>query len=169
MVRRRKPEEGHYIEKDYLTTYELNRALNILIRAVHVDFAHEMSCLENKHPLPKNSLRRFVSRRGADLYSDCGITLVGADKELQNYFKNQKAALTEHLAAALANEGTTWHFIPPASPHFGGLWEAGVKSTQHHLRHVMKDRTLTYEEMSTLLTQIENCQNARPLCPLTPR
>jgi len=56
--------------------------------------------------------------------------------------------------------------IPPASPHFGGLWEAGVKSTKNHLRRVIGNDVLTYEEMNTILIQIEACLNSRPLCPL---
>lgn len=52
-----------------------------------------------------------------------------------------------------------------ACAHFGGLWEAGVKSTKHHLRRILGDQTPTYEELTTLLCQIEACLNSRPLCP----
>ncbi|XP_059226223.1 uncharacterized protein LOC131998099 isoform X3 [Stomoxys calcitrans] len=115
------------------------------------------------------AFKRFTSRRGpcTDLYSDCGTTFIGASKELQILYHRSKASLPEHLVEGLNNSGTQWHFIPPASPHFGGLWEAGVKSTKHHLRRIMKDRTLTYEELSTLLCQVESCLNSRPLCPLS--
>ncbi|XP_075163287.1 uncharacterized protein LOC142235924 [Haematobia irritans] len=115
------------------------------------------------------AFRRFTSRRGqcTDLYSDCGTNFVGANKELQVLYQRNKSSLPEYLVETLANQGTTWHFIPPASPHFGGLWEAGVKSTKHHLRRIMKDRLLTYEELSTLLAQIESCLNSRPLCPIS--
>ncbi|KAH8318236.1 hypothetical protein KR059_005274, partial [Drosophila kikkawai] len=50
---------------------------------------------------------------------------------------------------------------------FGGLWEANVKSVKHHLKRVIADRRLTYEELSTVLISIEACLNSRPLCPLT--
>lgn len=115
------------------------------------------------------AFRRFISRRGlcTDLYSDCGTNFVGANKELQVLYQRNRSSLPEYLVENLANQGTTWHFIPPASPHFGGLWEAGVKSTKHHLRRIMRDRILTYEELSTLLAQIESCLNSRPLCPLS--
>ncbi|XP_033222745.1 uncharacterized protein LOC117176601 [Belonocnema kinseyi] len=56
-----------------------------------------------------------------------------------------------------------WRFNPPAALHFGGLWEAAVKSTKFHLHRVIGDSTLTFEEMTTLLTQIEACLNSRPL------
>ncbi|KAL6419806.1 hypothetical protein ACFW04_011182 [Cataglyphis niger] len=56
-----------------------------------------------------------------------------------------------------------WRFNPPSAPHFGGLWEAAVKYLKHHLRRVLESQTLTYEEMSTFLTQIESCMNSRPL------
>jgi len=60
-----------------------------------------------------------------------------------------------------------WHFIPPAAPHFGGLWEAGVKSLKFHLRQIIGSRTLSKAEFATLLCQIEACLNSRPIVPLT--
>ena len=81
--------------------------------------------------------RRFTSRRGIckELYSDCGTNFVGANKELQVLYQRNKSSLPEYLLETLANQGTKWHFIPPASPNFGGLWEAGVKSTKHLTSH----------------------------------
>ncbi|XP_061389704.1 uncharacterized protein LOC133324895, partial [Musca vetustissima] len=115
------------------------------------------------------AFRRFTSRRGmcSDLYSDCGTNFVGSNKELKVLQRRSIESLPEDLANLLANNGTNWHFIPPASPNFGGLWEAGVKSTKHHLKRIMDSRILTYEELSTLLAQIEGCLNSRPLCPIS--
>lgn len=53
------------------------------------------------------------------------------------------------------------------TPHFGGLWEAAVKSVKYHLRRVLGSITLTYEEMATLLAQVEACLNSRPLQALS--
>jgi len=33
----------------------------------------------------------------------------------------------------LENEQIDKHFIPQAEPHFGGIWEDGVKSVKYHL------------------------------------
>ncbi|XP_065371866.1 uncharacterized protein LOC135963802 [Calliphora vicina] len=114
------------------------------------------------------AFRRFVSRRGpcTDMYSDCGTNFVGANKELQILYNRSKSSIPDEISDRLAKNGTKWHFIPPASPNFGGLWEAGVKSTKHHLKRVMQNRILTFEELTTLLAQIESCLNSRPLCPL---
>lgn len=67
----------------------------------------------------------------------------------------------------MSSDGIEWQFIPPFSPHFGGIWEAGVKSVKHHLRRAVADHTLTVEEFNTLLCQIEACLNSRPLTPLS--
>ncbi|XP_011884025.1 PREDICTED: uncharacterized protein LOC105571160 [Vollenhovia emeryi] len=112
--------------------------------------------------------KRFTSRRGicATLRSDCGTNLKGADAELNRLFSS---ATTEcgALANLLANDGTQWLFNPPAAPHFGGKWEAGVKSVKFHLKRAIGDHHLTYEEMSTLLSQVEAVLNSRPLSPLS--
>lgn len=51
--------------------------------------------------------------------------------------------------------------------HFGGLWEAGVRSIKYHLRRIVGVHTLTFEEFSTLLCKIEAYLNSRPLNPLS--
>ena len=54
-----------------------------------------------------------------------------------------------------------------SSPHFGGLWEAGVKSVKTHLKKIAGNASLTYKELLTLLIQIEAVLNSRPLCPIS--
>ena len=67
----------------------------------------------------------------------------------------------------LAGDSITWHVIPPRSPHFGGLWEAAVKSFKHHMLRVIGVRLLTYEELTTVVTKIEGILNSRPLTPVS--
>ncbi|KMQ90280.1 hypothetical protein RF55_9981 [Lasius niger] len=73
----------------------------------------------------------------------------------------------QECIVSLANDGTDWTFIPPGAPHFGGIWEAGVKSVKFYLRRFIEEHKLTFEEMITLLAQIEACLNSRPLNALS--
>lgn len=112
--------------------------------------------------------KRFTGRRGvcATLQSDCGTNFVGADAQLKRLFDSTSKKLRD-LASILAKDNTEWKFNPPYAPHFGGKWEAAVKSTKYHLKRVLKDTVLTYEEMATVIIQIEAVLNSRPLCPLS--
>ena len=82
----------------------------------------------------------------------------------------------DSITSFLSQNQINWHFNPPSAPHFGGIWEAAVKSIKFHLKRTLGNALLTYEEMNTLLVQIEAILNSRPLCatsdndlePLTP-
>nr|CAI5869832.1 unnamed protein product [Callosobruchus analis] len=114
------------------------------------------------------ALRRFVSRRGKPrrVYSDNGTNFVSTAKELKdlgNYIKQNQG----DLEAAFSKENIEWKFIPPRSPHFGGLWEAGIKSMKFHLTRVAGNVHFTYEFFYTLLTEVEAILNSRPISPLS--
>ncbi|XP_073972881.1 uncharacterized protein [Rhodnius prolixus] len=134
-------------------------------KAVHFDIASELSTSSFLA-----AFHRFIARRGlpSKMFSDNGTNFVGAHNELRelgrllNNPQHQQAVSRAATAA-----GIDWHFIPPASPHFGGLWEAAIKSAKHHLTRVLGNQRLTYEELLTVVTQVEAILNSRPLCAVS--
>lgn len=115
------------------------------------------------------TLRRFIARRGKPtvIWSDHGTNFVGAAneiKELHEFWDHQ--GTKNSIADFCSGQGILWRFTPEHAPHFGGLWEAAVKSFKYHLRRVVGDVRLTFEELATTLSQIEPCLNSRPLIPL---
>lgn len=133
------------------------------IKAIHLELVSDLTT-----EAFVAALRRFSSRRGkpAHIYSDNGTNFVGANRELKELAQFLKRK-THNIERASGEVGITWHFIPAYSPHFGGLWEAGVKSTKHHLRRIAGNSVLTFEEFYTFLTQIEAILNSRPLTTMS--
>lgn len=130
-------------------------------KAIHVELVSDLTSTAFLA-----ALKRFIARRGlcTDIYSDCGTNFVGGNlilqKEFQQMLRDPKATYMQHITTL----GIHWHFNPPSSPHFGGLWEAGVKAIKYHLRRVLGNTICTFEEYATCLTQIEACLNSRPMC-----
>ncbi|XP_064214925.1 uncharacterized protein LOC135267108 [Tribolium castaneum] len=87
---------------------------------------------------------------------NCGTNFVGGYRELNR-----------HMKSAAERERLRWHFNPPSAPHFGGIWEAGIKSVKTHLHRLIGEQILTFEELYTVLTQIESVLNSRLLCPVS--
>lgn len=116
------------------------------------------------------SLRRFIGRRGnpSTIYSDNGTNFVGANnqlRELASFFQSQDNF--DYIRTFLSQTEITWKFIPARSPHWAGLWEAAVKSAKSHLTRLLKMSIFTFEELTTIMVQIEAILNSRPLYPLS--
>lgn len=115
-------------------------------------------------------LKRFFAYRGKSLhlYSDNADYFVGADRELRSRWEAMKASTkNDALRQYLYEQCISWHFTPPKSPHFGGLWEAIVKAFKRYFVRVVGETLLTYEALHTNITEIETILNSRPLTPLS--
>jgi hypothetical protein len=130
-------------------------------KAIHIELVGDLT---TKSFLA--ALARFTSRRGLPntIMSDNGKNFVGAHAELQDVSKFLQSDDTRSSILSFChNRNIKWQFIPVAAPHFGGLWESGVRSLKYHLKRIAGDSYLDYEEMTTLLTKIEAILNSRPL------
>ena len=149
--------KGGPVRKPIFTKCYVAVFVSMSVKAVHLEPVTELTTSAFIA-----TLRRFVARRGlpATIWSDNGSNFVGAANEIRKLVRNPE--LSDHCN----NQGIQWRFTPEHAPHFGGLWEAAVKSFKTHLRRIVGEVKLTYEELTTTLAQIEACLNSRPLTPL---
>ena len=96
-----------------------------------------------------DALRAFISRRGCPqvVISDNGGVFTGE--------------LTQLFAAS---HGITWKFNLSNAPWQGGFWERLISSVKRCIKKTIKRDTLTFSEIQTVLYEIENILNNRPLC-----
>ncbi|GFX37631.1 integrase catalytic domain-containing protein [Trichonephila clavipes] len=88
-------------------------------------------------------LRRFIARRSKPsvIWSDNAMNFKGARNILNEW---NEICKSNRIQLFSAEEGIEWNFIPPASPHFGGLWEANIKSMKRILLRVAKSAIMNY-------------------------
>ncbi|XP_052565872.1 uncharacterized protein LOC128093372 [Culex pipiens pallens] len=134
-------------------------------KAVHLELVSDLSTERFLQ-----ALHRFTSRRGpvAEIWSDNGTNFVGARNRLHELFTLLRDKQhQEKVFRDCANNEIRWSFSPPSGPHFGGLWEAAVRSAKHHVLRVIGDEPISIEDMNTLLVQVEGCLNSRPITPMS--
>ncbi|XP_048481522.1 uncharacterized protein LOC125489539 [Plutella xylostella] len=129
----------------------------LTVRAIHIEL---VATLTTDSLIM--ALRRQACRRGwaQQLFSDNGTNLRGADTELRRSIQDLDQQV---LKSAAINYGTTWTFIPPTSPHWGGAWERLIRSVKVSLKIILRERAPREEVLLTLMAEVEQIVNSRPL------
>ena len=105
------------------------------------------------------AFRRFSSRRGlpSTMVSDNAKTFEAASREISKIFKSPR------VLRYLAENRIKWTFIVEKATWWGGFWERMVKIVKLCLKKSLGRSSLNFEELRTLLTEVESVVNLRPL------
>ena len=128
-------------------------------RAVHLELVPSLST-----EAFIRSFRRFCSRRGTPslLVTDNAQIFRAADQTIQDFLN------TPELREQMEGRSIQWKFIVEKAPWQGGIFERMVKAAKRCLRKVIGRHTLTYDELQTLITEVEATLNSRPLSYVSP-
>ncbi|GFX95590.1 integrase catalytic domain-containing protein [Trichonephila clavipes] len=129
-------------------------------------------------------LKRFVARRGkpSEIFCDQGTNFYGASRDLRKEFRQLMKEGAVHQF--LVTDNITFHFNPSSALHFGGIWEATVKSFKFHLKscwshyspddpyvltpgHFLIGKTLTAIPQPTVPDDLRHCDRWRLLTRMT--
>ena len=94
------------------------------------------------------ALKRFISRRGTSKLF------------ISNNFSTFKS---REVTDFLRHYDISWEFILQKSPWWGGFYEKLIGITKMSLKKVVGKARLSYDELVTVICEIENSINSRPL------
>ena len=130
----------------------------LVTRAVHLEMSYS---LDTDSFI--NAFTRMTSRRGTPTYviSDNGSNFVGADRELRELVESfdQDRIIRE----STKHHCIDWKFNPPSAPHFGGVFEALIKSAKKAIKAILGDADINDEELHTAICGAERLLNSRPI------
>ena len=112
-------------------------------RAIHLELVPDMSIGGFLR-----GFKRFLARRGTP------------DIVIHDNFKTFKATAVKRF---MLLQGIKQNFILPLSPWWGGFYERLVRSVKTCLKKTLGKSFLTFEELQTVLCEIEASINNRPL------
>ena len=122
-------------------------------RAVHLELTPDLSTESFIRVL-----KRFVSRRGVpNIISDNAKNFKAAFNRIQ--------AVSEEEAVAnyASSKRIVWKFIVERAPWMGGFYERIVKDIKLSLKKTIRKSLLKYEELETVVVEVEGILNSRPL------
>ena len=139
-VRQVYDEQDHSMHKVEVVVYTC-----AVTRAVNLDLVPDLTASAFIR-----SLKRFIGRRGIPnlLISDNATC-----------FKNEELRLSEELLELHIR----WKYIVEASPWWGGFWERLIQTVKRALRKVLYRASVNYDELLTIIAEIEGVINSRPL------
>ena len=137
-------------------------------RAVHLDIVPNLTT-----EAFLRSFRRFSARRGfpCRMISDNGKTFKSASKVISTMLKDPV------LQNFFAEIHLKWVFNLERAPWWGGIFERMVRSMKRCLKRTIGRSKLSYDELLTVVTEVEITLNSRPISyvscddmeePLTP-
>ena len=112
-------------------------------RAIHLELVPDMSIGGFLR-----GFKRFMARRGSP------------DVIIHDNFKTFKAAAVKKF---MLLQGIKQNFILPLSPWWGGFYERLVRTVKTCLKKTLGKAFVTFEELQTVLCEIEMAINNRPL------
>ena len=130
--------------------------------AVHIDIVTDYST-----NAVLMTMRRFGSMRGwpAVIHSDPGSQLESASGKLDCWWKNMEKS----LATFAGSKNFRWETSPADSPWRQGKVERRIAIVKKHIQRAIGDTRLTPLELQTILLEIANICNERPITLAKPR
>ena len=141
--------DGKGMRKAYIGLFRCS-----VTRAIHLELVGDLSA-----PTFILALRRFSSRRGMPslMISDNAKTLKATAKWLKKLYA------TSQVRRYLQENRVNWRFNLELAPWWGGFYERLVGSVKRTLRKVLGNARLNYQELETVLIEIEGNLNNRPM------
>ena len=131
-----------------------------VVRAVHLDIVPDMTTSAFIR-----SLKRFAARRGLPkkFVSDNGKSFKAAAQAIKTIMNSGEVQHYLHVAGV----GVEWSFNLERAPWWGGVFERMMWMTKQCLKKMIRRAKLTYDELITMVIEVENVINSTPLSCMT--
>jgi len=105
------------------------------------------------------AFRWFASQHGlpTTITSDNTKTFKSSSKDIRRITRSN------WVLRYLVNQRISWNFIIERAPWWGGFWECLVRSVKVSLKKVLGRATLNFEQLLTLMVEIQSVINTRPI------